>query len=102
MNNKGQVIGFALITVAFIFVIASFIVIEPMKESLNATRSTSSLNCPGTDNFNQTAFDSQTTFEKLNKRGTCFVTGISMVWFVGAFLIAVVTWVVRNWRKRPT
>jgi hypothetical protein len=104
MNKKGQVIGFALLTAAFVFIIVAFVTIEPLKENLNSTRATDSLNCPGTDTFNQTQFDADTGnfFETLNKRGTCFVTGISMVWFIGAFLIAVVIWVVRNWRRRPT
>ena len=42
---------------------------------------------------------SNNTLEKLTRRPTCFVTGISMVYFIFAYLIGLATWVVSNWRK---
>lgn len=102
-SNKGQttVFGFALLAIAFIFIITSFATIEPIKETLDNARNTTALNCQGTDNFNQTAFDNDenNTVVKLTRRTTCAATGFTMVYFVGAFLIAMVVWVVRNWRK---
>ncbi len=100
MNKKARsgLVGFALLTAWFIFFLALMATIEPFKEGLDDSRGNSALNCPGTPNFNQTDFDDDDKFDKLNKRTTCFVTGISMVWFVGAFLLASVTWLVRNWR----
>lgn len=101
MNKLGKsgVFGFALLIVVFVFIITSFVTIEPMKEALNATRSTSSLNCPRTSGFNQTAYDEDSKFNRLVRRPTCFVTGLSLVYFIGAFLIAVLVWLVTNWRK---
>ena len=99
MNKKGvgfAVRGFALITVFMVFFLTLMATIDPFKEVLDEARGNSSLNCPGTPNFNQTDFDDDSSFDKLNKRTTCFVTGIGMVWFIGAFLIASVTWLFRN------
>ena len=56
------------------------------------------LNCPGTPDFNQADYDNDSKLEKLNVRPTCLVTGLSMVWFIGAFIIAAFMWLVRNWR----
>jgi len=97
--NKAQmgVKGFALLTAFMIFMIALFITIDPLKEQLDGLRDSSSLNCPGTDGFNETAYENQTEDEQLQKRPVCFVTGLSMVWFVGAFIIASVIWLYRNW-----
>lgn len=99
MNNKGQrsVIGFALLVVFMIFMLALLGLIEPFKETLDDARGNAFLNCPGTPDFNQSDFDDDDKFEKLNKRPVCFVTGISMVWFMGAFFLGAVTWLFRNW-----
>ena len=101
MNKKAQtfaVRGFALSMAFFILIIGAFTTIDPLKESLNNVRGSTSLNCPGTSPFNLTAYDLQTSNEKLQKRPVCFVTGLSMVWFIGAFLIALVVWLWRNWK----
>jgi len=100
MKNKqgrGGAIGFALLTVFLILTIALVATINPFKEVFDEARGNAFLNCPGTPDFNQTDFDDDDTFDKLNKRPTCFVTGIGMVWFVGAFFLASIMWLVRNW-----
>lgn len=103
MNVKGQkgIFGFALLTVLFVFVIVAFVTIEPFKENLTDARDTTSLNCRGMPNFNETAYsdDEGNKIAKLTRRPTCFITGISMVWFIGAFIIAAFSWLIRNWRK---
>ena len=103
MNNNGQVFGFAILIIFFILMLGLVVTINPLKEVFDDFRGNSALNCPGTTDFNQTAFnnDNDDKFEKLNKRTTCFVTGIGIVWFVAAFFIAAVAWLVRNWRARP-
>jgi len=93
------VFGFALIVLAFIFVITSFVTIEPLKEALNNVRDTTSLNCKGTSGFNQTAFDNDTRLAQLTRRPTCFVTGLTIVYFIFAFIVGVGVWVVSKWRK---
>lgn len=98
MNSKAQ-LGFAFLIVGFVIAITLFATIEPFKEQLDTNRNQSSMNCPGTPGFDSTDYNNDTDFEKLVRRPTCFVTGISMVWFVGAVLIATAMWVVRNWRK---
>ncbi len=101
-NKKAQrsgVFGFALLVVFLIFILALFALIDPFKEFLDTARDNDSLNCPGTTGFNETDYDDDSTLEKLTRRPTCFVTGMSMVYFIGAFLIAAVVWVVKNWRK---
>ena len=101
-NKKAQksgLFGFALLTVALLFILALFALIGPFKEFLDTARDNDSLNCPGTTGFNQTDYDDDVTLEKLTRRPTCFVTGISMVYFIGAFLIATVVWTIDNWRK---
>lgn len=100
MNNKGQIrfaIGMAILTAAFVFIIALFVTIDPLKESLDNIRGTSSLNCPGTPGFNQSDFDDDTNFQQLGKRSTCFVTGLTMVWLMVSFLVALFVWVFKNW-----
>ena len=62
-------------------------------------RNSTALNCPGTPGHDAVDYANDTDFEKLVRRPTCFVTGISMVWFVGAFIIAVIVWLVKNWRR---
>lgn len=102
MNKKGQktLIGFALLTVAFVLLITTLSTIDVFKESLDEVRGNSSLNCPGTPNFNQTAYDQDTnTVNATTRRPTCFVTGIYMVYFIGSFLLAMVVWLVGNFRK---
>lgn len=102
MNQTGQVRLFALLTVFMLLFLGLMATIEPFKETLDEARGNSFLNCPGTPNFNQSDFDDDDKFERLNKRPTCFVTGISMVWFIGAFLLASVMWLVRNAGGRGT
>ncbi len=101
MNNKGQV-GLVFLVVFFVIALVAFSTIDPFKEQLDNNRDgtgkNTGLNCPGTPNHDATDYGNDTKFEKLVRRPTCFVTGISMVWFIGAVLIAGVVWVVRNWR----
>ena len=102
MNNKAQksgVLGFALVALVFVFFMTLFATLEPFKEFLDTARDTTSLNCRGTTNFNQTAFDEQNDFEKLVTRPTCAVTGFAMVYFFGAFMIAAIVWLFDNWRR---
>ncbi len=103
MNIRGQrgLLGMALLMVAFVLIITVFVTIEPFKETLDNIRGTSSLNCRGTPDFNQTLFDidNNNTLNKLTRRPTCFITGLTMVYFILAFLIAVLVWVVKNWRR---
>ncbi len=103
MNKKGQkgVFGFALLVLAFVFIIGAFATIDPLKETLDDARDTTSLNCRGTTGFNQTAFDDDedNNINKLTRRTTCFVTGLTLVYFIGAFLIATLIWVVAKWRS---
>jgi len=102
MNNKGQtraIFGFTLLLLGFIFIITSFATIDPLKEALDDARDTTSLNCKGTDGFNQTDFDDDTRIEQLTRRPTCFVTGLGMVYFIFMFMIGTVSWVAFKWRK---
>ncbi len=101
MNKRGgkAVFGFALLVLVFLFIIAAFATIPAFKETLDNVRGTSSLNCPGTPTFNQTDYDDDTSTERLTRRPVCFVTGISMVYFIGSFVIAVFVWLVTNWRR---
>lgn len=102
MNGKKSqigVIGFALLVAAFVFIITAFVTIDPLKENLDVARDNTSLNCPGTTGFNQTDYDDDTAFERQVRRPTCFVTGLTMVYFIGSFLIAVLVWVSVKWRK---
>lgn len=98
--KKGQssfLVGIALLLVFFLILVTLSALINPFKETLDNNRGTSSLNCPNTPNFNQTDYSDDSQFEKLVKRPTCFVTGISMVYYIGAIIIASVVWVYRNW-----
>ncbi len=102
MNNKAQksgVLGFALVALVFVFFMTLFATLEPMKEFLDTARDTTSLNCRGTTNFNQTAFDEENDFEKLVRRPTCVATGFTVVYFFGAFMIASIIWMYDNWRR---
>ena len=102
MNTKGQMVGFALLTAVFVLILVAFVTIEPLKENLDTARDSTALNCRGTTNFNQTAFDNDegNTITKLTRRPTCFVTGLTMVWFIGAYAFAVVIWLANNWSKK--
>ena len=102
MNNKGQMVGFALLTAVFVLILVSFVTIEPLKETLDNVRDSTALNCRGTTNFNQTAFDNDedNTIAKLTRRPTCFITGLTMVWFIGAYLVFVIMWLAKNWTKK--
>lgn len=93
------VFGFALLTVLFVLIIAAIATIEPFKETLDDVRDTTSLNCPGTTTFDQTDYDNDTKVEKLTRRPVCFVTGISMVYFIGSFIIGAFVWLVASWRR---
>ena len=103
MNNKGinSVMGFSLVLLVFLFLVTMLATWEPLKETFNTARGTSSLNCRDTVNFNQTAYDLDTGNEikTLTRRPTCFITGLGLVWYVGAFTLAVFAWLARNWRK---
>ncbi len=101
MNKRGQkaVFGFALLAVATVFLISILSTVDLFKEVLDDVRDTTSLNCPGTSGFNQTDYDDDTDTERLTRRPTCFITGISMVYFVGSFIIALAVWLIANWRK---
>ena len=74
MNNKAQrgTLGFALLLIVFLVIITSFATIEPLKEVLDDARDSSYLNCIGTLNFNQTAYDldETSTINKLTRRPT--------------------------------
>ncbi len=100
MNKKarGGMVGFALLTAFLIFFLAALATIEPFKETLDEIRDADNLNCPGVPTFNQTDYDNDSALEKLNVRPVCLVTGLSMVWFIGVFIIAAFMWLVRNWR----
>ncbi len=100
MNKKGQryTIGAVLLLIFFIISIVAFATIEPIKETLDISRNTTSLNCPGTPGFNQALYDQDDAFNRSVKRPTCFVTGIAMLWFIGAVILATLAWVVSNWR----
>ena len=104
MNNKGQIMGFALLIAAFLFLLTAFALIPIFKDILDDSRDTTSLNCRGTPGFNETAFQEDTNdssvLARLTRRPTCFITGISMVWFELAFLFAVVIWLTNNWSKK--
>ena len=105
MNKNGKLeVGMVFVLVFFILLIVAFSTIEPLKESLDNNRGNSTtmngLNCPGTPTFDQDNYDDDSTLEKLTRRPTCFVTGMSMVWFIGVVIFAGLTWVVRNWRKK--
>ena len=99
MNKKGQqfAIGLAILVAALVFILALFATIDPLKETLDNIRGDPALNCPGTPDFNQSDFDDDTDFQQLGRRSTCFVTGITMVWLVASFTIALFIWVFKNW-----
>lgn len=99
MNRKAQLVSFSLILIAFLLTLTVFALIPVFKETLDDSRGNSNLNCPGTPEFNVTQYDEDGDFNQLVRRPTCFTTGIYMVYFIMAFLIAVVSWVALNFRK---
>ncbi len=42
MNNKGQMVGFALLTAVFVLILIAFTTIDPLKETLDDARDTTS------------------------------------------------------------
>lgn len=103
MNNKAQVRGFALLLVVFIICLTLFGLIEIFKEVLNNIRggnSNNGLNCPDTITFDSTDYNNDTALEKLVRRPTCFVTGLSMNYFIWSVLITAFIWLAGNWRKK--
>jgi len=102
MNRKGGfIMGMMVTLVFFILILALFGMIEPLKENFDTARgSGSTLNCPGTPTHDPVDYANDTTEQKLIRRPVCFVTGLGLVWFVGAFLIASVIWVFSKWTGR--
>ncbi len=102
MNKKGQIVGAALLLAVFVFSLVLFSTIDPLKENLDTARDNTELNCRGTPGFNETAFDNDETskLNKLTRRPTCFVTGLTMVYFIFSFLITMIVWLARNWTRK--
>lgn len=98
MNNRGQKLMTGVV-IFLILMLMAFSFIGPLKESLDNNRGGSTLNCPGTPDFDQAAYASENNFEKIVYRPTCFITGISMVYFIGIVLIAGIIWVYTNFAK---
>lgn len=106
MNNKAQV-ALVYVFVIFLVFLVTFALISVFKDNMdkgrgysNSGTGTSGLNCPGTPTFNQTDYDEDTASQKLIRRPTCFVTGLSLVWFVGAILVTGIMWVYKRWVAR--
>ena len=102
MNKLGQMggaRGFALLMVFFVLIIGVFVTIDPFKESLDEVRGNINLNCPGTPNHDVADYNNDTDFEKFVRRPTCFVTGITMIYFIFSFLVAAIVWLGVNWSK---
>lgn len=100
MNRKGQ-LGLAFLLVLFMLILVAFATIDPLKGTFDSVRGYSAgLNCPGTPDFNQTAYSNMGHVESLTKKPTCFATGLGIVWFIGAILVYGVIWVYNNWRAK--
>jgi hypothetical protein len=98
MNKLGIFgLGFAFIMVFIIVVLCLFVLIDPFKETLDNVRGSKSLNCPGTPNFNSTDYSVDNDAGRLIKRPVCFVTGLSMVYWVLSVAIAWMVWVYSKW-----
>lgn len=99
LNKRGQraAVGWVFLTIFFMIALTVFATVDPLKENLDVSRGDSALNCPGTPNHNAVDYANDTTFEKLVRRPTCFVTGIAMVWFVVAVLASGIVWVGKAW-----
>lgn len=104
MKNKrgGFTVGIAIALLAFFFIIIAFTTIEPLKNALDNIRGGDGLNCRGTATFNETAYNDDTTdkVSRLTRRPTCFITGIGMVFFVLAIVIAIFVWAEQMWGKQ--
>lgn len=107
MNKKGQSfqVGAVFLLIFLMLAITLFGLIDPIKETLDVNRNYTiqgeviGLNCPGVEGHNAEDYANDTTSERLIRRPTCFVTGISLVWFVSVVLFVGLGWVVRNWRQ---
>lgn len=99
MNSKGVMsfgVFMALVLVLFIVYVSLAAFVEPFKSTLDTTRGSSSLNCPNTPNFNQTAYDAQDIHDKLRMRTTCFATGMIMVYFILSVILAWLVWIFKK------
>lgn len=99
MNKRGQVkvvmgLGIFLIVIIVMFILSGFT--PSIKNILDSQRGGENLNCPGVSDFNQTAYDAQTSVEKGVYRPVCFVTGIGWVYFVLSIVVALFVW---GWKK---
>ncbi len=100
MNKRGVFgVGFVYVLVFIVVALVAFATIDVFKETLDTVRAAEFLNCPGVPDFNLTDYVDDDEVERLTRRPTCFVTGVSMVWFISAVLFAGLAWVVENWRK---
>ncbi len=103
MVGEGLIKGFAFSMVFLLIIITLFALVEPFKEQLDnnrdSTGANTGLNCPNTPSFNQTSYDDDSSFEKLVRRPTCFVTGISMVWFVVTVFLSASIWLYSKWTQ---
>ncbi len=98
-NKQGQVWAVFIIIGIFLMIVL-FSTIDIWKESLDTARQRDNLNCRDVDDFDEVAYENQTDSEKLSKRPTCFVTGISMFWFMAAYIFAVIVWIVKQTRRK--
>lgn len=90
--------GIMFTIVGVILILSLFVFISPFKENLDNARGLSStLNCPGTPDHDVTDYQNDTTAQRLIRRPTCFVTGLSLVFFVGVYLVAVIVWLYSKW-----
>ena len=99
LEKRGQLRLIYLVVAAFL-ILTTFAFIQPFKETLNNVRGSISLNCPGTPNFNQTQYSTDGSLNQLTRRPVCFVTGISLVYFIGTVLISISVWAVARWKKK--
>ena len=96
MNKYGQ-IWMLYMLVVFIVIIFLFAAIPAFKETLDESRGLdSTLNCPGTPTHDLTDYQDDTTAQKLIRRPVCFVTGLYMVYFIGAVMLGYVVWAYRS------
>tara|TARA_Y100000310_G_C20285165_1_gene624511 strand:+ start:225 stop:482 length:258 start_codon:yes stop_codon:yes gene_type:complete len=72
MNNKGQVIFFTLM-IAIVFIIIALALSPGLKIHIDEMRGDTNLDCGNS---------SISTFDK----GTCFITDLSMPYFIGALI----------------
>lgn len=92
MNNKGQVWAIYGLVV-FIAIILLFSILYPFLDGMDSARShESGLNCPGVSDFDETDYLNDTIDEKVIRRPTCFLTGITPLYFIGSFLVSLGIW----------